>query len=115
MKVPILYHLFNSLYIGYFTWFSVTIILLNHYPLSKIKFFSFFESGYVASPYGSPVFLTKNGRGKYAIVDILDYEKAKATIQLVNELAKGKQSGEEKGWLSADEVKAHLKERYNAE
>ena len=23
---------------------------------------------------GSPVFLTKNGRGKYAIVDILDYE-----------------------------------------
>ena len=59
---------------------------------------------------GSPVFLTKNGRGKYAIVDILDYEKAKATIQLVNELAIGKQSGEEKGWLSADEVKAHLKE-----
>ena len=61
---------------------------------------------------GSPVFLTKNGRGKYAIVDILDYEKAKATIQLVNELAKGKQSGEEKGWLSADEVKAHLKEMH---
>ena len=64
---------------------------------------------------GSPVFLTKNGRGKYAIVDILDYEKAKATIQLVNELAKGKKSGEEKGWLSADEVKAHIQERYNAE
>ena len=64
---------------------------------------------------GSPVFLTKNGRGKYAIVDILDYEKAKATIQLVNELAKGKKSGEEKGWLSVDEVKAHIKERYNAE
>ena len=61
---------------------------------------------------GSPVFLTKNGRGKYAIVDILDYEKAKATIQLVNELAKGKQSGEEKGWLSADEVKSHLKEMH---
>ena len=64
---------------------------------------------------GSPVFLTKNGRGKYAIVDILDYEKAKATIHLVNELAKGKKSGEEKGWLSADEVKAHIKGRYNAE
>ena len=42
----------------------------------------------------------------------MDYEKAKATIQLVNELAKGKQSGEEKGWLSADEVKAHLKEMH---
>ncbi|MGM9561981.1 MAG: type II toxin-antitoxin system prevent-host-death family antitoxin [Phascolarctobacterium sp.] len=62
---------------------------------------------------GTPVFLTKNGRGKYAILDILDYEKAKATIQLANELTKGKQAGESKGWLSADEVKAHLKERYN--
>ena len=63
---------------------------------------------------GTPVFLTKNGRGKYAIVDILDYEKAKATIQLANELAKGKQAGEEKGWLSEEEVKTHIKERYNA-
>ena len=33
---------------------------------------------------GTPVFLTKNSRGKYAIVDILDYERAKATIQLAN-------------------------------
>ncbi|MEE1229498.1 MAG: type II toxin-antitoxin system prevent-host-death family antitoxin [Phascolarctobacterium sp.] len=64
---------------------------------------------------GSPVFLTKNGRGKYAIVDILDYEKAKAIIQLADELAKGKQSGEQKGWLTTDEVRTHLKERYNAE
>ena len=30
---------------------------------------------------GSPVFLTKNGRGKYAIVDMHDYEKAQATIR----------------------------------
>ena len=25
---------------------------------------------------GAPVFLTKNGRGRYAIVDMHDYEKA---------------------------------------
>ena len=62
---------------------------------------------------GTPVFLTKNGRGKYAIVDILDYEKSKATIQLTNELAKGKQSADERGWLSPEEVKAHLKERFD--
>ncbi len=62
---------------------------------------------------GSPVFLTKNGRGKYAIVDILDYEKAKATIRLANELAAGKKSGEEKGWLAADDVKKHIQERFN--
>ena len=62
---------------------------------------------------GSPVFLTKNGRGKYAIVDILDYEKAKATIRLANELAAVKKSGEEKGWLAADDVKKHIQERFN--
>ena len=27
---------------------------------------------------GSPVFLTKNGRGKYAILDMEDYEKTQA-------------------------------------
>lgn len=37
---------------------------------------------------GSPVFLTKNGRGKYAIVDMRDYEKTLATIRLLNELEK---------------------------
>ena len=41
---------------------------------------------------GAPVFLTKNGRGRYAIVDIQDYEKAQATIRLQNELAKGRYS-----------------------
>ena len=45
---------------------------------------------------GAPVFLTKNGRGRYAILDIQDYERANATLKLVDELAKGKQSGEEK-------------------
>ena len=39
---------------------------------------------------GAPVFLTKNGRGKYAIVDLQDYEKTQATIRLMNELAKGR-------------------------
>ena len=39
---------------------------------------------------GSPVFLTKNGRGKYAILDMEDYEKTQATIRLMNEIAKGR-------------------------
>ena len=37
---------------------------------------------------GSPVFLTQNGRGKYAILDMEDYEKTQATIRLMNEIAK---------------------------
>jgi len=35
---------------------------------------------------GSPVFLTKNGRGKFAIVDIEEYEKNQATIKLLTKL-----------------------------
>jgi len=64
---------------------------------------------------GAPVFLTKNGRGRYAIIDIQDYDKIKATLTLMNELAKGKKSGEEKGWLSPDDVRAHFRAKKNEE
>ena len=53
---------------------------------------------------GSPVFLTKNGRGRYAILDIHDYE----TLQLRNELDKGRRSGETKGWLTLEAVEKNL-------
>ena len=57
---------------------------------------------------GAPVFLTKNGRGKYAIMDIHDYERAQATIRLMNELTKGRKSGDEKGWFTLEEVEREL-------
>lgn len=50
----------------------------------------------------TPVFLTKNGRGRYVIVDIVDYEKTQATLKLMGELEKGRKSGEENGWISED-------------
>ena len=53
---------------------------------------------------GKPVFLTKNGRGRYAIVDIKEYEKMTAELKLFGELAKGEQSARDKGWLSLSEV-----------
>jgi hypothetical protein len=37
-----------------------------------------------------------------------EYEKKEATIKLMTELAKGKKSGEEKGWLNIDEVETAL-------
>ena len=61
---------------------------------------------------GSPVFLTKNGRGRYAIVDMQDYEKTQATLRLMNELAKDRRSGETEGWLTLEEVEAHLGIQY---
>lgn len=57
---------------------------------------------------GAPVFLTKNGRGRYAIMDIQDYEKMQATIRLMNELAKGRRSGETEGWLTLEAIEEHL-------
>lgn len=39
---------------------------------------------------GATVFLTKNGRGRYAILDMQNFEKTQATIRLMNELAKGR-------------------------
>lgn len=41
---------------------------------------------------GEPVFLTKNGRGRYVILDIEEYEKNMAVIKLMGELSKGEQS-----------------------
>lgn len=51
---------------------------------------------------GAPVFLTKNERGKYAILDMKDFEKTQATIRLMSELAKVRKSGEEKDWLALE-------------
>jgi len=59
--------------------------------------------------FGSPVFLTKNGRGKYAIIDITEYEKTQATIELLSQLMKSEKAvknGTE--WLTEEEVKQEL-------
>lgn len=63
----------------------------------------------------APVFLTKNGRGRYVIMDMQDYEKTQATLKLMNELAKGRKSGEEQGWVSASDVRAHFQAKANEE
>lgn len=57
---------------------------------------------------GEPVYLTKNGRGKFAIVDINEYEKLRASLKLMSQLAQGELAGKEKGWLTIEEVEAEL-------
>lgn len=57
---------------------------------------------------GSPVFLTKNGHGRYAIMDMHDYERMQATLELMNEIAKGRKSGDEMGWIDIGDVEASL-------
>lgn len=86
----------------------------NIKPISDLRNYStLLES---VSP-GEPVYLTRNGHGAYALIDIADQEdyiQTKAALQFMCEMNKGMKAGEEKGWLSADEVKAHLKEHRHA-
>lgn len=66
---------------------------------------------------GSPVYLTRNGRGAYSIRTIEDeenFQKAEAMIQLMCELNAGIRSGEEEGWISEDDFRNHFKERRNS-
>lgn len=60
---------------------------------------------------GSPVFLTKNGHGRYAILDMSDYDRLVAEQTLFSELSRGRQSGESEGWFRAADVRSHFEER----
>jgi prevent-host-death family protein len=84
----------------------------NIKPISDLRNYSEVLSDVAV---GAPVFLTKNGRGRYAIIDMQDYEKTQATLRLMNELAKGRRSGEQEGWISSDDMRAHFKCRANEE
>lgn len=58
---------------------------------------------------GEPVFLTKNGRGRFAILDIGEYEKNQATIKLLSKLMEAEKAiktGEE--WFTEEQVKENL-------
>ena len=67
---------------------------------------------------GNPVFLTKNGRGKYAVVDISEheeFERIKAELKRIKGLPAGRIEGEDKGWLSSEEVRDHFRRKANGE
>lgn len=60
---------------------------------------------------GSPVYLTKNGTGRYVLMDIGDFGRMESVLRLSYELQRGKRSGESQGWLSQEDMEAHFKER----
>ena len=58
---------------------------------------------------GEPVFLTKNGRGKFVIMDIEDYEREKAEKKLLMKLQEAEEAVKDReGWLSLEELKAAM-------
>ena len=53
------------------------------------------------------MFLTKNGRGRFAVLDIEDYERDRAEKQLLMKLQEAEEAVKDgEGWLSLDELKA---------
>ena len=85
------------------------ILLPNIKPVSDLRNYNDVLRDVMAK---EPVFLTKNGRGRYALMDMQDYERLQATITLLSELAKGEKSGQEQGWLTIDEVEESLGIQY---
>ena len=58
--------------------------------------------------YGNPVYLTKNGRGDCAIVDMKELDELRAIKSLFSELEKGEVSARKDGWISLEETKKRL-------
>ena len=63
---------------------------------------------------GSPVYLTKNGTGRYVLIDIADYNSVESAMKLNMELMRGRISGDRDGWINKSEMRAHFKEKTNA-
>ena len=64
---------------------------------------------------GSPVFLTKNGRGRYVIQDIADYERHEAERTLLAQLDFGKRVADERGTLTTDQLRSIFAGRFAQE
>lgn len=57
---------------------------------------------------GCPIFLTKNGTGRYVILDIADYANVEAAERLSAELMRGRLSGETEGWIAKEAVRSKI-------
>ena len=73
----------------------------NILPISDLKNYSEVLS---CCDNGAPVYLTKNGRGKYVVQSISDYEKQISTIRLLAELSKGVDSLRKDGGIGIEEA-----------
>ena len=55
---------------------------------------------------GEPVFMTKNGRERFVVLDIEDYGREQAEKKLLVKLQEAEEAGKDgKGWMSMDELK----------
>lgn len=76
--------------------------------MPNIKSISDLQNYIERNKVNQPVYLTRNGKGAYAIVDVNELDQLKATVQLLAKLEEWEQPAREQGWLSADEVETEL-------
>lgn len=70
----------------------------------------------------SPVYLTKNGHGRYTIMDINEqeemqkkakkYDKLVAELKVMKMLNEGLTSANEEGWIDESDILSHFKKKY---
>ena len=90
----------------------------NILPISDLRNYSAVLDQVVP---GSPVYLTRNGRGCYTIVEsgeqesqarkAFEYDRMKAQLRLMTELMEGMRSGVEGGWVPEEDVIRHFAEK----
>lgn len=59
---------------------------------------------------GELVFLTRNGRGRFVVLDIEDYERERAEKKILMKLQEAEEVVKDgNGWLSLEELKSFVK------
>ncbi len=81
--------------------------MTNIVPISDLKNYSEVLSH---CDDGDTIYLTKNGRGKYVVQSLAEYEKLQASVKLLAELSKGVESIRAEGGLTVDEAFAGLED-----
>ncbi len=81
--------------------------MTNIVPISDLKNYS---EVLRACDDGARVYLTKNGRGKYVVQTLEDFERMQAAVQLLSELSKGMESIRHEGGLTVEAAFAGLED-----
>ena len=75
----------------------------NILPVSDLRNYNEVLKNYQV---GEPVFLTKNGRGRFVVMDMEDYEREKAEKKLLMKLQEAEAAVKDAGaGMSVDELK----------
>jgi prevent-host-death family protein len=80
----------------------------NIQPISELKNYTSIIN---QVSYGNRIYLTKNGHGQCAIIDMKELDeldKQKALLTLMTKLNDAKESVEREGTISADDLEAEL-------